>query len=357
MLHGSSKEGGSAQEARKAMSLKSVAEKANVSIMTVSRVLSGKGPVAAETRERVLAVSEKLGFFPRRRRLAHVGGAALPGLLPAVAVLIDSDVSSAFLSELLLAIQRELAQNGLQCSVISFSGEYAGFLRALNGVRPPAAAGCLAVGHFTDQEVGGVIAANPACVFVDYLPSPALATPVNVVSYNNAAAATMATRWLAQNGRKRIALIQGPADHNFSRAMREGFLAALNRPGFDEGQLFTASFTPASGYDAMRQALAVRPRPDAVFTTDEMAFGAIRAIRESGLRIPDDIAVMGCDGIELGKELTPPLSTVALDRQALGQRAVKRLVEILTSDKPTVEHILLAPRLVIRGGEAPGAGS
>ncbi|HRU04874.1 MAG TPA: LacI family DNA-binding transcriptional regulator [Candidatus Brocadiia bacterium] len=336
------------------MSLRSVAEKANVSIMTVSRVLSGKGPVAAETRERVLAVSEKLGFFPRRRRMAPTGDRQA-GPMPAVAVLIDSAVSSAFLSELLLAIQRELSQNGFQCSVISFSGDYAGFLRALEGVRPPAAAGLLAVGHFTDQEVGGVIAANPACVFVDYLPKPSLATPINVVAYNNVAAATLATQWLAGSGRKRIALIQGPEEHNFSRAMREGFLAALNRADFEEGQLYTANFTPASGYEAMRQALAARPRPDAVFTTDEMAFGAIRAIREAGLRIPEDIAIMGCDGIELGKELTPPLSTVALDRQALGQRAVKRLVEILSSDKPTVEHILLAPRLVIRGVAAAGA--
>ena len=86
---------------------------------------------------------------------------------------------------------------------------------------------------------------------------------------------------------------------------------------------------------------------------DDMAFGAIRAIKEAGSRIPEDVQVMGCDGIELGSQLHPPLSTVILDREALGRRAVKRLMEIIDLEEPSFEKILLPSRLELRGTCVP----
>lgn len=339
------------------MSLKDIAEKANVSVMTVSRVLNCKSHVAEATRRRVLAVSKELGILPKnrgRRSPAYGCGGKAPAH-PTVAILIDMAMSGTFLSELIVAIQRALAEQGFHCVVQSFSGEYADFVRAIRGVGPSLAAGCLAVGHFSAKEVHGVLGANPTTVFVDYMPGPDLDVEINVVSYDNVTAVRTAVRQLLASGCKRVACLQGMAFHHFSRAMREGFLAAVQQTEFENGQLLTSDFTSGGGYKAVSKALASGSEMDGLFTTDEMAFGAMRAIKEAGLRIPEDIRIMGCDGIELGRELDPPLSTVVLDRQALGRRAVERFMEIVKASERVCEHILLAPKIEIRGTCVPDA--
>lgn len=331
------------------MGLKRVAEKANVSVMTVSRVLNGKEHVAEKTRQKVLAVSKKLGVFPKARGRRQSGMGLTVPAHPTVAILIDMAISSGFLSELIVSAQRALAEHELHCVVQSYSGEHADFLRAVGRIRPPHAAACLAIGHFTNHEVRGVLAANPACVFVDYMPSPDLNMPINVVSYNNVAAARMAVHQLIRTGCKRILCLQGPPFHHFSRAMRDGFLVATGQSDFEEGQLLSGNFSSGSGYALIRTALAEGKKFDGLFTTDEMAFGALRALKEAGRRVPDDVKIMGCDGIEFGKEVTPPLSTVILDRQVLGQRAVARLMEVMKAPGSACEQLLLSPRLEIRG--------
>ena len=331
------------------MSLTRVAEKANVSVMTVSRVLNCKDSVSEATRQKVLAVSRELGIFPKnrgRRSAAHAGQA---DERRRVAVLVDTDISSFFLSELLVSLQRSLANLDFDCLVQTFTEEQSDFLRALSRIRPSVAAACLAVGQFSDDQVRGILNANPLCVFVDFTPSPMLDQPVNVVSYDNAAAARMAVAQLAACACKRILCIQGISSNHFSRTMREGYLLALGRSDFEKGCLVTADFTANGGYRAMKAVLDAGTPFDGLFTTDEMAFGAIRAMKERGLRIPEDVKVMGCDGMELGKELTPPLSTVILDRQVLSERAVARLLEVINSPQKVMERVLLAPRIEVRG--------
>lgn len=336
------------------LSLKLVADKADVSLMTVSRVLNCKGYVAAETRRRVLAASRELGVFPRnlgRRSSRHAEGDV--EVRRRVVVLIDTDISSFFLSDLLVSLQRALASHGFDCLMQTFTGEHSDFLHALSGIRPSVASGCLAVGQFTDSEAQGILDANPLTVFVDFIPGPSLDLPIQIVSYDNVAAARMAVRQLVACGCRRIVCMQGTATHHFSRAMREGCLSALDRSEFEKGGLSTSDFTSNGAYHAMKAALESPVRPDGLFTTDEMAFGAVRAIKEAGLSIPEDIKVMGCDGMDLGRELTPPLSTVILDRKLLSERAVSRAVSLIKQPDQPIERVLLTPRLEIRGTCVP----
>jgi len=335
------------------MSLKSVAEKANVSLMTVSRVLNCKGYVSSKTREKVLAVSRELGVFPQNRGRRSARNAEEARTRQRVALLIDVDISSFFLSDLVVAIQRSLADHGFDCLVQSFTEERSDFVRALGGIGPGIAKACLAIGQFSDSEIRNVLNANPVCVFVDFTPSPTLSLPINVVSYDNIAAARMAVAQLVVCGCERILCMQGVPSNHFSRAMREGYLSALDRSDFPEGCLVTTDFTASGGYRALKAVMGSGSPFDGLFTTDEMAFGAIRAIQEKGLRIPDDVKVMGCDGLELGKELLPPLSTVVLDRQLLSERAVSRLMGLMNSPNQPAEHVLLAPKLDVRGTCVP----
>jgi len=226
-------------------------------------------------------------------------------------------------------------------------------VRALRFIQPPFAQACLAVGYFTDREVEAIANASLECVFVDYLPPDDLRLPINIVGYDNIAAARLATEQLVAAGCKKPACLQGPPNHPFSRAMREGFLLGVRQEKFNDGQLFRADWTPDRARKAIRAALDAGADFDGLFTMDEMAFGAVRAIKEAGKRIPDDIKVMGCGGIKLGRHLHPPLSTVALDRETLSRRTVRRLMEIMNSQESACEKILLSPMLEICGTCVP----
>lgn len=136
--------------------------------------------------------------------------------------------------------------------------------------------------------------------------------------------------------------------------MRQGYLSAMEKSDFDAGELLTADFTSEGGYQAVSAALSAGCRPNGVFATDEMAMGAMRALKEQGLHVPEDVKVMGCDGIDFGRELHPPLSTVLLDRRALGERAVERVLTLIGADKLTYETVLLPPKLELRGSCVPG---
>lgn len=336
------------------MSLKCVAEKADVSVMTVSRVLNCKGYVSEETRHKVLAVSRELGVFPKNRGRRSARPAAVEtDVRRRVAVLIDTNISSFFLSDLLVSLQRSLAARDFDCLVQSFSDEHSDFVRAMSGIRPSVASACLAVGQFSDSEVLGILNANPRCVFVDFTPSPTLAVPIQVVSYDNVTAARLAVRQLVACGCRRIICMQGGPAHHFSCAMREGYLSVLGRPDFEKGCLVAGDFTSNGAYRSMKSVLESGIPFDGLFATDEMAFGAMRAIKERGLRIPDDVKVMGCDGMDLGKDLMPPLSTVVLDRKALSERAAARVVSLIRDPGQAVERVLLAPKLEVRGTCVP----
>ena len=332
------------------MGLKEIAELAGVSVMTVSRVLNGKDNVAESTRRKVLAASQELGAYPQYRGRRSAKG---EGLLGQVALLIDIDVSSVFLAELIGAIQPVLAEEGFHCMLQMFSGGHHEFLRALNAIRPTVVDGCLAVGYFPDNEARGIVGANPRTVFVDFMPDPDFDLLLNVVTYDNAAACRMAARQLLASGCARPVCLQGRPNHHFSRAMREGYLHVMGQRDFAPGELLTGDFTSDGGYRAVSEALEEGIRPDGLFSTDEMAIGAMRAFKERGLDVPGDARVMGCDGIGMGREMHPPLSTVILDRRALGKRAVGRLMSLLDAEKLSHETVLLPPRLELRGSCVP----
>lgn len=337
------------------MSLKKVATATDLSVSTISRVLNGKSCVAEATQHKVLAMCNELGIYPKLRgkRASSTSESNHPSVQLPVAILVDASYSTTFLSELVVTIQRMFAGYGHQCLLHSFSGEYADFVRVLRLIQPPSAEACIALGYFTNREVEAIVNASRKCVFVDYLPPDDLRLPINIVSHDNLAAGRLATEQLVAAGCKKPACLQGVSNHHFSRAMREGFLLGTHQKQFNDGQLFSADWTPDGARKTIRAALAAGADFDGLFTMDEMAFGAIRAIKEAGKRIPADIKVMGCDGIKLGAHLHPPLSTVVLNREILGQRAVRRLMEIMNSEEPTCEKILLSPRLEIRGTCVP----
>jgi LacI family transcriptional regulator len=166
----------------------------------------------------------------------------------------------------------------------------------------------------------------------------------------------LATRHLVSLGHKRIACLGGPSGLAPSEQRIEGWRMALAEAGLaaESGRLlWHGGFTSQGGYEAMHALLRAAPLPSAVFVcNDIMAIGALRAAHESGLRVPDQISVVGFDDIELADFTSPPLTTVAQPKQRIGALAVDMLLERIDGRRRDARKVVLQPELRVRASTA-----
>jgi len=177
-------------------------------------------------------------------------------------------------------------------------------------------------------------------------------TACDTLSIANQDGAHAAVRHLLALGHRRIATVTGPATNVDARQRVSGYRMALEEAGLphDPGLEIEGDFTEPSGYRAVRSLLALSPRPDAVFFgNDYMAIGAMSALAEASVRVPDDLAVVGFDDIAMARFVTPALTTVHVDLIALGARAVERVLHPREpGDDAGPHHETVAGRLVVR---------
>lgn len=172
---------------------------------------------------------------------------------------------------------------------------------------------------------------------------------VNYVDSDNENGAWAAVAHLLRLGRQRVATITGPSNMVAGADRRAGFVRALRERGLalDPDLLAEGDFTEAGGYLAMQRLLP--HKPDALFAaSDMMAQGALRALREAGRRVPEDVAVVGFDDIPTAARLEPPLTTVRQPIQRLGTTAVELLIELIDQPGSAPRRVLLATEFVIR---------
>ena len=172
-------------------------------------------------------------------------------------------------------------------------------------------------------------------------------------------AGDLAAEHLLELGHPRLAHIASPAGVRLSRERQEGFVWSIERSGADAKVSIETvrdwGYQP--GYEAMKRLLHRNSLPTAVFfATDHAAIGAMPAIREAGLRIPDDISVVGMDDIEAAAFQNPPLTSVQQSLPQMAELGVQMLLDILGGKEPTEPRIVLEPTLVIRGSTAPPRG-
>ncbi|MEU4237816.1 LacI family DNA-binding transcriptional regulator [Actinoplanes sp. NPDC026619] len=300
--------------------LKDVAARAGVSIKTVSNVVNGFVHVAPDTRARVQAAIDALGYVPNpaARRLRGGGSGVIALAVP--------DLRSPYFAELAGLIVRAAEWRGWTVLIEQTDGRDLGA-----GLRR----------HSIDGLILSPVGIDSTAVCADGLPTVLLGErtvdgPADHVAVDGAAAAADATRHLLRLGHRRVAAIGAP-DHPSTviRAQRlAGFCAALADSGFPADPALIVPVSGmhlADGAAAMAQLLdqAGQP-PDAVFCfTDPLALGAIRTCAERGLDVPGDIAIIGFDGIEEGRFSTPSLSTIAPDTERIAQFAVDLLAERL----------------------------
>ncbi len=178
------------------------------------------------------------------------------------------------------------------------------------------------------------------------------------VDVDNITSAQIAVEHLIELGHRRIAHItNGPLNYTASRDRLEGYRRALQSAGLpweEDYVQINPTFTDQGGYDAMCTLLNLPKRPTAVFAaSDVVAFGAIRAIQEAGLRIPADISIVGFDDIPLGSYLAPGLTTIRIPVVELGMRAGEMVMQLIQGEKPAEHRVLLGTQLVRRQSTAP----
>jgi len=340
-----------AMTAGAAPTLETVAAYAGVSRATVSRVINHSPKVSPEVREAVEAAIDELGYVPNRaaRTLVTRRTDSLAMIIPEPDAFFFADP---YLTTLVTEVNRALDDTELQL-VLVMQGQ---------GNNTPAHGRMeryVTSGHVDGVILVSVHEANPlpgilagAGVPVVHGGRPALSgtgrggEKLPYVDVDNVFGARQAAEHLLGLGRQRIATIAGPADMSAGQDRLEGYTAALGDAGRDP-LLERGDFTEASGYAAARALLAADPGLDAVFAaSDLMARGALRALREAGRRVPDDVAVVGFDDLGVAEAGDPPLTSVRQPIKLVARELVRLLLARL--DGESVESMMLPTTLTRR---------
>ncbi|WP_344971899.1 LacI family DNA-binding transcriptional regulator [Streptosporangium fragile] len=323
-----------------------VAVRAGVSHQTVSRVLNGHPNVRAETRARVLQAIEQLGY--RRNMVAR----ALVTKHTRTLGVVSFDTTLYGPASTVYGIEQAARAAGYFVSMVS--------LRTIDraGVRD-------ALDYLAEQGVDGVVVVAPqrsAARALTDMPTgvPVVAVgaghtgDVSVVSVEQVEGARLATRHLLDLGHETVWHISGPSDWLESEGRVQGWRAALAAAGRPAPDPLPGDWSPRSGYRAGLR-LAAMPEVTAVFVgNDQMALGALRAFAERGVRVPEQISIVGFDDIPESEFFTPPLTTVRQDFGAVGRCSIEVLLRQLEAGPEwSHERHVVPPRFVVRASTAP----
>ncbi|WFE36373.1 LacI family DNA-binding transcriptional regulator [Micromonospora sp. WMMD975] len=335
------------------VSLKDIAERAGVSLATVSNVVNGYRPVGERTRRRVQQAVDELGYTPnlsaRHLRRGRTG-------LIALAV---PELTNPYFAELAEVAIREAAGLGYTLLMENTAARRGEELTLLDGAQR----------HVIDGLILSPVAIGRAEVLARRARTPLVLigegvydVPYDHVAIDNVAASRTATAHLVALGRRRIAFVgASPVDDRQSAHLRiRGYREALDAAGIPYDLRLvvpTEHFGRADGEHAVRQLLTLDSPPDAVLAyNDLIAVGALRALARTGRRVPDDVAVAGIDDIEEGRFSNPTLTTVAPDKRAIGRLAVRRLVARIEGEAGPPTHVQPSFHLVERESTGPLTG-
>ena len=328
--------------------IQDVARSAGVSTATVSRVLSAPQVVAEATRERVLAEVARLGYAP------NVAARSLRTLRTGKILVTVPDISNPFFSQVIRGVEAAATAAGYAVLLGDTRHEDAREEQYAAMLRRKEADGLIFLGHRLPDTLAEMIAAlGPRAPVVNGCEfSPDLGVPSAHI--DNARAAAEAMDHLYGLGHRRIGVITGPLVSPISRDRLAGVEGAADRHGA-RGTLTTAvgDFSIESGLSQALSLLDGPAPPTAVFSfSDEMAMGALEAVRRRGLKCPADLSLVGFDGIRFAEFLDPPLTTISQPMEQIGREAVRLLLDILSDGAPGPLHVTLPHRLAIRASTA-----
>lgn len=325
--------------------MRDVAERAGVSIRTVSRVVNESGELADDTRRRVLAAIEELGYRPSRlaRALVTQQSYTIGLLMP--------DINNPFFSEVARGVVDAAEQRGYSVFLANTDTDGGKELRALQKLADHAVDGAIlfptpgnepALEEFA-TNYGPIVAINDYTLAEDHPCVTCILTSLDK-------GAKIAVDHLVSRGHRAIAMLSDVHEPNLLPRAR-GYREALRAHGLPVRDDWILRGPPVieTGYQAARRLFRAHPEVTGLFCyNDLLAIGALRACREAGRSIPDSCGIVGFDDIRLASLVSPTLTTIHIDKYQLGQEAVGRLLETLTCPDAPTQTICLDVSLIVR---------
>ncbi len=322
------------------VTIRDVAAQAGVSIATVSKVINQRYGVSAETFARVRAVIDELGYE------ASLVAQSLRNHRTNVIGILVADLEP-FSTELLKGAGDAIRGTGFELVVYSAggrTGDHIGWERRY-------------LSRLSGTLVDGAVLVTPTVVDVQY-GAPVVAvdphtgpTDMPTIDSDNLHGARLATEHLLGLGHRRIAMLSGRPDLQSAQLRERGYREALAAAGVpvDERLIQVGEYDPEVSVKPARELLGSPHRPTAVFAANDLsAIATIEVARELGLRVPQDLSIVGFDNIPESVLCSPPLTTVDQPIRTMGQRAIEMLVRLIRGETPQETHITLATKLVVR---------
>jgi len=331
------------------VTIKDVARACGVSTQTISRVLNDRVDVSQDTREKILAVIEQMGYQPNafargmRQRSTTLG-------------VIITGLQHKGISTTLKGITLEAENNGLNLILKELSSFKASNIKPLiNSLMAHQVMGIIYAAPEVDDNwthfLTNLPQHCPPMVFLKGSPSSAPIT----ISIDNYQGGYMMTQHLIDEGYRHIGHISGPLSWFEARERKRGWAQALHDRGMSNSVRIFAegAWDPASGHAAFEHLIHEHPETDALFVAnDQMALAVLHAAWQRGLQVPEQLAVAGYDGISESAFFIPPLSTIRQDFRGLGAMAVNKIKQLQDPDKISHEAIpdaaIIMPELVVR---------
>ncbi|KIP21650.1 Purine nucleotide synthesis repressor [Anoxybacillus ayderensis] len=326
--------------------LKEIAEKAGVSVATVSRVLNYDTTlsVSDETRKRIFEIAQELNYkTPRERNQMNAKDRLRFGVVNWYSE--SQELDDPYYMAVRLGVEKECFRRQIELvKLFKKDGSYESeWLTGLDGM--------IAVGKFGKKEIDLFASVTDHIVFVDYSPDEDRFDSV-VVDFRKATVRVL--QYLIDLGHKHIGYIGGREyvddGHLIQDERERTFYEYLYLRGmFIPEYVFTGRFIAEDGYMLMKQALQLPNRPTAFFiASDSMAIGALRALHEAGVDVPNEITVVGFNDLPTSKFVQPPLSTVQVYTEFMGETAVELLVEQIQTKRDIPKKIVVPTKLVVR---------
>ena len=318
---------------------------AGVSTSTVSHVINKYRFVSEAIREKVESAIKALNYAPSAlARSLKINQTRTIGMLITAS-------TNPFYSELVRGVERSCFERGYSLVLCNTEGDEQRMNSNLETLMQKRVDGLLLLCTETHQPSREILQRYPSVptVMMDWAPFDG---DSDLIQDNSLLGGDMATQYLINKGHTHIACIAGPLDKTPARLRLEGYRDAMARAGLTihDGDEIIGNFEFSGGFEAMQMLLALEARPQAVFIcNDAMAVGAYLALYQAGLRVPQDIAIVGYDDIELAQYMTPPLTTIHQPKDELGELAIDVLIHRISDPTQQQQRLQLTPVLMERG--------
>jgi|SRR5690554_534882 len=324
--------------------IKDIARQVGVSPSVVSRALNNKYGVKESTREKITRAAKEMGYYP------NAAARSLVTRKTETIGVMMADISEPYYSQIIKGMEFMASETGY---TLLFSNSYESLEHSKvlqKMVDAERVDGMIIVGSNIKEKnyISRLVERGTPFVLVERNFSD---PRINCLWVDNVKGGYLGTRYLIDKGHVRIAHVAGNLDYQVALDRLEGYKKALGEAGltFTEELVASGNFLWQDGYSAMKELLRYQPLCTAVFTAnDTMAYGALQAITEKGLAVPEDIVVMGFDNLDFSSLTSPPLTTIGQPRYEMGKEAVKILLSLFQEEPGEGVKICYSPELIIR---------